>query len=389
MAYIENRVVHDADAHVMETSGWLDDFTDAATREQIRSLIDLEFAGRREEEISHANSLHADTEYRARDNEEIMLRKNYRATGSFLRDDRPKALDLMGVASQLVFPTALNVMLEALEHGEDVDLLYAVASATNRSQVSFCDADKRLLPVGYVPLADLTRAATAADEAIEMGCAALLVPWACPRQHATSHVGLDGVWARAAEAGLPVLFHVGVADRVLPPQHKINGLPPVADFHGGDENFRSISYMAIPSGPQQALSLLILDGVLDRFPTLKIGVIELGAVWVPGFMRQLDSAFEAFARHEERLQSLALRPSEYLTRQVRVTPYPTEPTGWIIEQAGKEICMFSSDYPHVEGGRNPFGRFERAMTRTPADHQEAFFRTNFEDMMGDALARAL
>ena len=52
----------------------------------------------------------------------------------------------------------------------------------------------------------------------------------------------------------------------------------------------------------QALSLLILDGVLDRFSKLKIGVIELGSVWVPGFMRQLDSAFEAFGRHEERLQ---------------------------------------------------------------------------------------
>ena len=43
--------------------------------------------------------------------------------------------------------------------------------------------------------------------------------------------------------------------------------------------------------------MLILDGVLDRFPRLKIGVIELGATWLPGFIRQLDAAFEAFARH--------------------------------------------------------------------------------------------
>ena len=98
---------------------------------------------------------------------------------------------------------------------------------------------------------------------------------------------------------------------------------------------------------------MIFDGVLERFPELRIGVIEQGAIWVPSWMRQMESAFEAFHRHEERLQALSLRPSEYVRRQVRFTPYPTEDVGWIIEQAGPEVCLFSSDYPHVEGGRQP------------------------------------
>ena len=114
------------------------------------------------------------------------------------------------------------------------------------------------------------------------------------------------------------------------------------------------------------------------------GVIELGAVWVPGFMRQLDAAFEAFGRHEERLQNLKLRPSEYITRQVRVTPYPTEPTEWIIDEAGTDIFMFSSDYPHVERGRNRMGRFEEATKNLSESGQDKFFRGNFEDLMGSA-----
>ena len=81
-------------------------------------------------------------------------------------------------------------------------------------------------------------------------------------------------------------------------------------------------------------------------------------------MRQLDSAFDAFRKNEERLRKLALRPSEYVRRQVRATPYPTEPVGWIIENAGDEVCLFSSDYPHVEGGRNPIKRFEDSLTAT-------------------------
>ena len=101
-------------------------------------------------------------------------------------------------------------------------------------------------------------------------------------------------------------------------------------------------------------------------------------------MRQLEAAFEAFSRHEDRLQGLNLRPSEYIERQVRVTPYPTEPVAWIIEQSGPDICMFSSDYPHLEGGRNPYGRFAKSTARSTVDAQEGFFRRNFEDLMGSA-----
>ncbi len=385
MPHIEDRITHDADAHVMEPRDWLDPFVTASVKPALDSLLDRDFGTGRHAQIESARALQQDPTHRARDEAEVMARKNYDAIGAFEKSDRLTALDLIGVSSQLVFPTYFNVLLEELESGEDMDLLYGTAEATNRAQASFCDVTERLLPVGYVPIADLSRVEQAARQAIDSGCQALLVPWACPRHHATSHVGLDAVWSQAVEAGLPILFHVGVADRVLPKAHANNGLPRVVDFHGGDENFRSISYMAIPHGPMQALSMLILDGVLERFPSLRIGVIELGASWLPGFMRQLDSALEAFGRHETRLQDLPLKPSEYVSRQVRVTPYPTEPTGWIIEQSGPEICMFSSDYPHLEGGRNPYGRFSTTTADLTDDAKDCFFRRNFEDLMGNAI----
>ena len=224
-----------------------------------------------------------------------------------------------------------------------------------------------------------------ASEAIHMGCKALLVPSACPKGHSPSHLGLFPVWAAAQEAGLPVVFHVGGGGRLLDPCYFENGLPAVPDFHGGAENFRSIDFMAIPFPPMQTLATMIFDGVFDRFPRLKIGVIEQGAVWLPSWMRQLDTALEAFRKSEERLQKLALRPSEYVKRQIRVTPYPTEPVGWIIEQSGDEICLFSSDYPHVEGGRNPVKRFEDSMTGLDERAKRRFYSENFADLMGAGL----
>ena len=382
MAHIEGRIVHDADAHTMETPNWLEPFAEPKMRDEVQTYFHRIFPDARKNAFQETITLHEDDTFNAKSEEAFMARKNHLALGSFRKEDRPRALDLLGVQKQLLFPTTCNVLLEQLEFGDNMALLYAMAQASNRAQIDFCTVDERLMPVCNVPLASLERAPVAAREAIELGAAALLIPWACPKHHATSHIGLDEVWAQAAEAGIPIIFHVGAADFVLPKAHAVNGLPKIPDFHGGDENFRSISYMAIPSGPQQALSMLILDGVLDRFPSLMVGVIELGAIWIPSYLRQLDAALEAFGRHEERLQSLALRPSEYVTRQVRVTPYPTEDTGWIIDNSAPEICMFSSDFPHVEGGRNPYGRFQKTTEGQPEAVLDAFYRGNFEQLMG-------
>jgi predicted TIM-barrel fold metal-dependent hydrolase len=212
-----------------------------------------------------------------------------------------------------------------------------------------------------------------------------MIPSACPPGHSPSHVSLDAVWAQAEEARLPVVFHVGGGGRLLDPSYFENGLPPVPDFHGGDGNFRSVDYMAIPYPPMQSLATMIIDGVLDRFPALKVGVIEQGASWVPGWMRSMDSAAIAFERNEERLQRLSLKPSELVRRQVRVTPYPHEDAGWIIRNAGEEVCLFSSDYPHVEGGRNPLGRFEASLAGLSEEAKQRFYCDNFADLMGPHL----
>jgi uncharacterized protein len=191
-------------------------------------------------------------------------------------------------------------------------------------------------------------------------------------------------------AGVPVLLHVaGAGANVMHPAYFENGRPPVPDFHGGDTNFKSIDYMSIPLPVMQTLNALIIDGVLQNHPGLRIGVIELGASWVPGWMRMLDSAHEAFRKNEERLQRMELKPSEYVQRQLRATPYPHEDSGWTILNAGDQVCMFSSDFPHVEGGRNPLGRFERSIDAAgvPDGARQRFFVDNFVDMMGAVLER--
>ncbi len=398
MPYNDGRIIHDADAHLMETPNWLRDHADPAVRGRIEPLRypggnELRQTGEVTEQqrdldgaFEKLRRRHASDEYRADEASEIMARKNFAATGSFVAEDRPRALDLLGFSSQLVFNTFHNRRLRDWEHGGDAELAVGVARAHNRGMVEFCSVDPRLLATCYVPLFDLDVAASMADEAIGMGAAALLVASGCPPGHSPSHVGLDPVWARAQEAGIPVVFHVGGTGDLIDPAYFRNGLPVPPDFHGGEENFRSVDYMGIPGPPAQTLATMIFDGVLERFPSLRFGVIEQGAVWVPSWTRQMEAAFEAFVRHEERLRALSLRPTDYVRRQIRFTPYPTEDVGWIIEQSGPDVCLFSSDYPHVEGGRRPLERFEASLVGTDPAACERFYTDNFLDLMGSAAA---
>jgi predicted TIM-barrel fold metal-dependent hydrolase len=291
------------------------------------------------------------------------------------------------VASQLVF-TTFCLGNFGFDQSDDMELCYGAANAHNRMMTDFCSVDTRLLATAYVPLEDFDRAEATAKAAIDMGAKALMVPSWCPQNHGPSHTRLFPVWAMAQEAGLPILFHVGGEEK-LNPAYKKNGLPPVPDFHGGDANFTSVTYLPISTSVQQALATLIIDGVFDEFPLLKWGAIELGASWLPGWLRNLDSAAHAFVKNEERLQNLSSKPSEIARRQLRITPYPHEDTGWIIRNSCEEMCLFSTDYPHVEGGRNPLKRFGETLESLPDSTLNRFYSENFIDLMGRGLAPEL
>lgn len=387
MPYIEGRLVHDADSHLMEMSDCLDPYFEKSLLKRFQEHPNLGVRVGNRLAVEDAQKRQQDETFRASASENIMLRKNYDAQGAFLPQDRPAAIDEIGVASQLVF-TTFCLGNFGFDQSDDRELCYGAATAHNRMMTDFCSVDKRLLSTAYIPLEDFDLAIATAKAAIEMGAKALMIPSWCPQNHSPSHIGLFPVWAMAEEAGLPILFHVGGEDK-LSPTYKENGLPPVPDFHGGDANFTSISYFPISTSVQQTLATLIIDGVFDKFPNLKWGAIELGASWLPGWLRNLDSAAHAFVRNEERLQKLSAKPSEIARRQLRVTPYPHEDAGWIVNNSFDEMCLFSTDFPHVEGGRNPMKRFGETLEGLSQTAVDAFYADNFIDMMGEGLAPEL
>lgn len=393
MAYVEKEIVHDADAHIVELPDCLDPYFDPgllATYHAARNE-EREFRARvapllKTDTFAKIAAKHDDPEFQAGADENIHKRKLYEAKGAFRASDRPHVLDLQGYASQLIF-TSLCLRNFDFDLGPNMDLAYGSARAHNRMIADYCSVDRRLLPVAYIPIADMSRTVAEAKYAIELGCKALMIPVHPPETHSHAHIGLEPFWALAEEAGLPIVFHI--AGTEFATGYKKTGRSNVNDVvSGGDGDHNSLGLISIPHPAMMTLAALMFDGVLCKFPKLKFGVIELGASWLPSWMQLLDSSVAAFARHEERLRKLTAKPSEIVRRQIRVTPYPTDDTGWIIANSGPEICMYSSDYPHPEGGRDPMKHFRAsiAAAKLPQASIDGFMRDNFIDMMGEGLA---
>lgn len=384
MPYVENRTVHDADSHVMELPTKIVDYFEAAYLKDFNAKANKSISVTKD--LEDAVAKQNDESFRAEEESQLLLRKNHLALGAFRSEDRPLCLDYLGFTSQLVFTTAA-LGNYGLDDGDPL-LAGAAARAHNRMNTDFCSVDKRLLATGYVPLCDIEAAPIIAKQALDLGCKGLVIPSKCPATHSPSHIGLDPLWALAQEAGVPILFHVGGEEKMAS-SYTENGLPKVLDFHGGDENFTGLSFMSIPLSLWQTMAAMVFDGVLDRHPNLMFGAIELGASWLPSWMQFLDSGFEAFRKGEERLQKLSDRPSELVKRRFRVTPYAHEPTGWIMQNTSEDMLLFSSDFPHVEGGRNPIKRFEDNLVDINARAKQGFYRDNFISLMGAGLDSSL
>ena len=151
MSYVNDRLVHDADSHLMELDDCLDPYFDKRLLARFHALPAYRAVLARGLRPGRSPQAHADPEFRAGVAANLLLRKNYEAHGAFLRADRPQALDLLGFASQLVF-TTFCLGNFGLDQGDDMELCYARGE---RAQPH----DDRLLLGRPPPAGDRLRAA--------------------------------------------------------------------------------------------------------------------------------------------------------------------------------------------------------------------------------------
>ena len=386
MTYAGDRLILDADSHLMELPDFLSAHADRASRDLLPRLGDIttgqfnpgDHVGKPGHEPEVVERLIALGDNLTRGP------KWHDALGAFSGPERTLALDLLGFRSQVVFSSfcarpTFQAPLEAR---------YPIARAHNRAMAAFCQADRRLIGVAIVPLDDPGEALAEIDRITEMGLGAVWVAADPPGGRSPGHPMHEPIWATLAERGLPFILHVGSSPLQIPGPWMNDGYPDRVTARGGAEVIGSKDLTVIHHAAQRFISTLVLDGVLDRHPTLRGGVIEIGAGWVPDMIRRLDHAAEIWAKSEPHLALMKRKPSRQIRDQLRFTPYPFEDVGALIRESWPELYLFSSDYPHAEGGRDPIGRFERALAGQGDAVKARFFAGNFRDLYPNALIEA-
>lgn len=377
-----HRAFYDADSHIMELPDFLQKYADPGLRDDIPAVsysasivTDEEVA-----EIMNRGGRHSDehlAELLAMGDDLIAKSKEIQALGAFDGAERSKALDMLGFAKQLVFATHSVVLPFNPSSKIDPTLRYGAARAHNRHMIDFCSNDSRLMGVGVVPLDDPERAMVEVDFAIANGLEAIWVPHRAPGDRAPGHVDFDPIWARMAEAQVPFVLHVGGAPLQVSKAWSNNGRPATKDWLGGGENVRTKDIAVLHQAPETFLSMMLLDGVFERFPALTGASVELGAGWVPAMVERLDWVADTWGRSDANLSGFTRRPSEQIAQQLAFTPFVFEAVGAFMDVSQPELYLFSSDYPHIEGGRNPIAKFEASLGERSDQIRDLFYQDNF------------
>ncbi|HJY84831.1 MAG TPA: amidohydrolase family protein, partial [Candidatus Binatia bacterium] len=242
---------------------------------------------------------------------------------------RLKEQDIDGVKAEVLY-TTFGMLLFGLD---DAELRAACFRAFNDWAAEYCSHDpKRLIGLGVISLEDIPTAAAELERIAKKGLHGALIWGAPPEDKPYSLPDYDPFWAAAQDLQMPLSLHIGTGRGGV----RFN-LP-----RRGAELYM---YMKVPQEIQLSFADLIVGGVLERFPRLKLVSAENDISWIPHFMYRLDHAYERL-RHFEGL-TLSMLPSEYMKRNVVATfQFESANVDFTRQVFGAEHIAWASDYPH-------------------------------------------
>jgi predicted TIM-barrel fold metal-dependent hydrolase len=259
------------------------------------------------------------------------------------------ALDM--VDAHVLFPTYLLTGSGHLSHDREVQI--ACVQAYNNWISDFAAYDlERFIAVGLVPVTSVEDTIAEVRRAAALpGIRGILVSAWPNGGHNPDHPVDDAFWSVMEELNLALIVHVGFAEG-----GEVETAGEAADQsregqgNGATDRIATIT-LAMLNPERQAVSTvpllghLILGGVLERHPRLRVGFAEVGAGWVPFFLEQTN---DNFSRHRFWTKtSLPMMPSEYWYRQCFTTFQQDRYAVRNRDLVGVHTMMWSSDYPHT------------------------------------------
>lgn len=385
MTYAHREDIYDADTHMMEHPNWIYDFASEDIKEHLEPIVegDKEVSERIDKAIANFENRRSSSIALEQAKKDFMTwnHKGWEGLGAFNAEERKLANDLLGFKAHIVFPTsAFDQVLAAKEQ----KIVLGGVEALNKGMATFCSVDKRMHGAAYIPFAfgeDI--ALKFLKQAIKDGFSVIMIDTIAPQgAKASTHPDFDTVWKEIEENDIAITLHVGADNGWDPvPLSFYNNSSNVPTHKEGDAPRDALAYMGISYCAELFLASMIFDGVFSRFPKLRVGVVELGASWIISWMKHLDQSYRAFRRLQD-LSQVELLPSEYVQKHIKVTAFPGEDIGWLLNNGAADLMMFASDYPHHEGTNDPISRFEKTMSDVSEESKTKFYSENFKTLLG-------
>ena len=232
------------------------------------------------------------------------------------------------------------------------------------------DSGARLHPVAHLTLRDPEWLKSQLAELDRAGVQLAMIAPAPVDGRPMSHPDHDELWAAFVEHGVTPVFHVADQPRMFDdcwyPRDEDSFVPAIES-----------AFIWVP--PAIALTDMILNGVFDRHPDLRVGVVELSSIWVPQFLLMLDGSLDFTSRLNGTDVALTKRPSEYLLEHVRISSFAYEDPARLTRKTG-DVFMCCSDFPHSEGTASPLADYQRA--GCDPTEQPALFSDNIAVLLG-------
>jgi uncharacterized protein len=253
---------------------------------------------------------------------------------------RVAMMDQLGISAQIVFPNVVGFGGQNFFRISDLELRMAIVQIWNDAMADMQrESGGRLFGMGLLPWWDIDRTVEEIKRIAELGLKGVITN-ADPQNQGLPDLAesyWDPMWQHLQDTNLPMNFHCGASAT----QRTYNGGSPWPSMQPNSK--LAVGSAMLQMGNARIVANMILSGLCERFPRLKIVSVESGIGWLPFMLEALD-----YHADENAASGLSLLPSEYFRRQMYACFWFENGPSLIdsIQRLGVDNCMFETDFPH-------------------------------------------